>query len=102
MSYNLQYRRSKIKTKNFIPTIQYYLDEIQDVIEEPAHPPIEEYKEALKLNPGLLETHYNLSIVYYRQGEKETALSQLKEALRLFPGNEHIIEALERMKEEGE
>lgn len=51
MSYNLRYRKDKIRTKNFIPTIRYDLynlmREEESKREVEYHPPIEEYEEVI-------------------------------------------------------
>lgn len=41
MSYNLRYRRQKLKSRNFIPVIQFFPPPIEEVYTKP----IEEFKE---------------------------------------------------------
>lgn len=48
---------------------------------------VQEFKEALRLNPESADAHFNLGIVYRARELYEEAIMALTEALRLKPGN---------------
>ncbi|GFO96066.1 TPR repeats containing protein [groundwater metagenome] len=47
---------------------------------------IEEFNEALRLDPGYIEVLNNLAVTYHRMGLVDEASERLREALRLRPG----------------
>src|SRR5438093_1590149 len=44
-----------------------------------------EYREALRINPGLAQAHYNLGVALKRLGNVDEAIEEYQEALRLQP-----------------
>ncbi len=44
-----------------------------------------EFKNAIEINPGMPEAHYNLGMAYYKQGMIEMAISEYKSTLSLLP-----------------
>ena len=49
------------------------------------HEEIREYQAALRINPDYAEAHYNLGVVYTRQGRIDEAIRELQAALRINP-----------------
>jgi tetratricopeptide (TPR) repeat protein len=58
---------------------------------------IEEYREALRLNPGLADTRFNLALAYKEKGLKVDAIREFKEYLRLNPKDSEVRKMLEGM-----
>jgi Flp pilus assembly protein TadD len=48
---------------------------------------LQEYDMALKLDPGLKQTHYNLALLSMKTGDKERAASELKLFIELAPND---------------
>jgi tetratricopeptide (TPR) repeat protein len=48
---------------------------------------IGEYREALRIQPGYANAHYNLGNILFRKGEVGEAIQELQKALELRPGN---------------
>jgi tetratricopeptide (TPR) repeat protein len=46
---------------------------------------VQEYQEALKIDPGYFEAHVNLGMVYFKLGESERAVVEFNRALELRP-----------------
>ena len=57
-----------------------------------------EYREVLRINPGLAEAHANLGILYSKTGSNEEAKKELEIAKRLF--GEHGRESDAKKAEE--
>ncbi|MBI2486787.1 MAG: tetratricopeptide repeat protein [Deltaproteobacteria bacterium] len=64
---------------------------------------IDEFKEALKINPNYVDAYYNLGNVYYAKGEYNQAIDEYKEILRINPNDIEARFKLEKVyREEGE
>ena len=46
---------------------------------------INEYKNAITINPNLADAHSNLGVAYYTRGNVDRAIKEWKEALRISP-----------------
>ena len=46
---------------------------------------LQEYAEAIKVNPNFSEAYYNLGLVLHRQGEKEAAITAYRQSLVINP-----------------
>src|SRR5947207_14067994 len=46
---------------------------------------IAQYEQALKLNPGDEDAHYNLALAYAKKGDRQAAEQEYLEALRIYP-----------------
>jgi tetratricopeptide (TPR) repeat protein len=55
---------------------------------------ISAYKQSLKLQPDLLESHINLGISYFKLGKYESAISSYKEALVIKPDSVSLYNKL--------
>jgi tetratricopeptide (TPR) repeat protein len=53
------------------------------------------WKEALRLNPQLVDVRNNLGVALYLQGKLDEAIAQYREAARVQPNNENIRKNLE-------
>jgi len=51
------------------------------------------YNEAIRINPVYAHAYYNRGIVYYTLGQKQLALEDFKEAIRIIPKNPNYAEA---------
>jgi tetratricopeptide (TPR) repeat protein len=48
---------------------------------------IQEFYEALRINPNYSDAHYNLGMAFAIKGNLDAAIQELREALRINPGN---------------
>jgi protein O-mannosyl-transferase len=51
------------------------------------------YNEAIRINPVYAHAYYNRGIVYYTLGQKQLALEDFKQAIRIIPNNPNYAEA---------
>jgi tetratricopeptide (TPR) repeat protein len=62
---------------------------------------IEEYRETLRLNPGLANARFNLALAYRERGLKTDAIREFKQYLRLNPGDNEARKMIEGLLAEG-
>ena len=48
---------------------------------------IDEFKVAIRVDPSNAEAHFNLGMVFFEQGDLETAIREFREAINLDPNN---------------
>lgn len=48
---------------------------------------IAQYKEVIRVNPGMEKAHYNLAVLYQEQGDHAGAITRFKEVVRINPRN---------------
>jgi tetratricopeptide (TPR) repeat protein len=61
---------------------------------------IKEYHEALRLNPGLVDTRFNLGLTYKRKGLKNEAIREFERVLEIKPENVRARKILEGLLSE--
>ena len=55
---------------------------------------LQDYQDAIRLNPQSAEAHYDLYLVYVKLNELSFALAELEQAARLSPGDGDIYLAM--------
>jgi len=55
---------------------------------------MEQYQEALQLNPNLTDAHYNLGLIFSETGRTSGAIGQFEQALRLKPDDADVRDHL--------
>lgn len=81
-----------LKDKRKLPK-KFEIKEYKKPIAETAHV---EYEEIIRHDPNNWQAHYDLALVYYKQGEIEKAIKFLKKAVIL---NKDFIEAYHKLSE---
>ena len=62
------------------------------------HEAVSCFQKVLQTNPDNALTHGALGTAYYKLGEKDPAIHEFQEVLRLDPGNPNAREMLERLQ----
>jgi len=65
-----------------------------DLVQAEAH-----FTQALRCGPDHAQTHYNLAVLYEKQGRQADAIDQLEQALAVEPGYAAAATALSRLRE---
>ncbi|MEA2082192.1 MAG: tetratricopeptide repeat protein, partial [Elusimicrobiota bacterium] len=60
---------------------------------------IEAYKNALSLNPEMVDSHFNLGYTYFYEGRLKEAAAEFREVLKRDKNNAKAIVMMEKMKE---
>ncbi|MBA3065371.1 tetratricopeptide repeat protein [bacterium] len=60
---------------------------------------IEAYKNALSLNPEMVDSHFNLGYTYFYEGRLKDAAAEFREVLKRDKNNAKAIVMMEKMKE---
>lgn len=63
------------------------------------HESVDEFRQAIQLQPTSTNAHYNMAIVYRQRGEMERALSSLQKVLAIDPSHALANAAVRTLKQ---